>query len=81
MLADYVSQKKALDCLREQEIHRKKIRLLEIQISEAEYKEKIAMYLHENRKSKNTLLTNNNKRLIILNFTPQVIECPTNCLV
>ena len=60
MLADYVSQKKALDCLREQEIHRKKIRLLEIQISEAEYKEKIAMYLHENRKSKIKLLTNNN---------------------
>ena len=60
MLADYVSQKKALDCLREQEIHRKKIQLLEVQISEAKYKEKIAKYLHENRKSKIKLLTNNN---------------------
>ena len=50
LLADYISQKKALDCLREQEIHRKKLQLLEIQISEAQYKEKIAQYLYENRK-------------------------------
>ena len=49
-MADYVSQKKALDCLREQEIHRKKLELWDVQISEAKYKEKLAQYNFENRK-------------------------------
>ena len=50
LLTEYVQQKKALELLREQELHSKKMKLVELQISEAEWKDKLAQYLYENRR-------------------------------